>query len=95
MAIYSYTIYDGHPSTGADAWTHRTDKTVKAADPTKAARLVRAILATEAKDLTEADGYSVGQCLYATIWHSDGKAVAEVSHELTEGDLDRKGAVRT
>lgn len=87
--IYMYLVFDGSPNDGGTVWDHREHRAVEAKDPTGAAQAVRKILADEAEQLTEDDGYSVGQRIHAVIYSLDGNAVAEVWHELTEGDLDR------
>jgi hypothetical protein len=43
--------------------------------------------AVAAAGLSIADGYTVGQRLYATVWDADETIVGQVAHDLTAEDL--------
>lgn len=84
---YTYTIYDAHPAqSGSCAWPGHADVALEADTAEEALDEVSDALEVEAAGLSECDGYSAGQRIYAQIELPDGTADI-VSYELTEDDL--------
>jgi hypothetical protein len=85
---YTYTIYDADPNaSGNTAWPSHNDLEIEAASDEEAIGDVLDVLEVEAAGLNEADGYAVGQRIYANIWDADGINLKTVSYELTAADL--------
>lgn len=88
MATYTYSIFDADPSASSvDACAGHDDREVEAEDNETVVRDVRDALEIVAASLSAADGYEVGQRLYALIWDAGGTIVATPTHELTADDL--------
>lgn len=86
--MYSYTIFDADPqSSSVPAWDTHNGVELEADCDDDVISDVRHVLEIEAARLNEADGYEVGQRLYAIVWDADGIVVEQVSHELTAEDL--------
>jgi hypothetical protein len=88
MTTYTYTVYDGDPATsGPCSWPSHDDIEIEAANDEDALAEVRDIVEIAAAGLSIADGYTVGQRLYATVWDADETIVGQVTHDLTAEDL--------
>jgi hypothetical protein len=87
-AIYTYTIFDADPNqNGGGAWDTHTDVKLDAIDDDDARTHVRKVLEMSAIGLKTADGYAVGDRLYATVWDPNGTPVWDVTYTLTAEDL--------
>jgi hypothetical protein len=88
MSTYTYTIYDSDPHTsGGTAWPSHEDIEIEAASDEEAINAVRDVMSVEAAGLNQADGYEVGQTLYALVWDPYAALVGEPTYELTAEDL--------
>lgn len=88
MTMYTYTIFDANPhQTSGTAWPTHSDLEIEADSDEEALGEVRDVMSIEAAGLNEADGYDVGQTLYAFVWQ-DGIMVGEPTYDLTIEDLD-------
>ncbi len=84
---YTFSIYDSDPdATGIHPWPTYTDATAEGECLEDVSAHVRDVLEIEAAGLSEADGYEIGQRIYALIWDQDGQAT-KLSHELTAEEL--------
>jgi len=87
MSNYTYTIYDADPArSGPCEWPSHVDVAIEADDDSEARDAVVDALEVAAAGLSEADGYSVGQSIYAQIAKPDGTADV-ASYALTAEDL--------
>lgn len=85
---YTYSIFDADPSASSvDACPGHDDREVEAEDDEAVLGDVRDALEIVAAGLSVADGYEVGQRLFALIWDADGTIVATPTYELTADDL--------
>jgi len=88
MTTYKYTIYDGNPASAADAWPDHDDEEFEADSDEEALAEVRDRMEILAAGLSAADGYEVGQHLYAHVAESETERyVGAPTYELTEDDL--------
>jgi hypothetical protein len=87
MSYYTYTIYDSHPAaSGPCHWPDHENVEIEADDDAEALADVRTILEVAACGLS-ADGYEVGQRLYASVWDADENDLGLVTIILTAEDL--------
>lgn len=87
-ATYTYTIFDADPaSSSGTAWPTHSDIEIEATTDDEAIAAVRDAMEVEAAGLSQADGYEVGQRLYAYVWDADGTIVAMPTYTLTADDL--------
>jgi len=85
--IYTYTIHDAHPGqSGPCSWPTHDGLELEADDMAEALSDLREILEGEAGGLNPADGYEIGDCIYAQLGTPDGDTRV-VSYELTAEDL--------
>jgi hypothetical protein len=84
---YTYSIFDSDPAASGNAWDAHDSVEIEAESDEDALAQVRDILEIEAAGLSTADGYAVGQRLYATVWGPDETIVGQPTHELTAEDL--------
>ena len=85
---YTYTIFDAPAAGSGDvAWPHATQIEVEADSAEEAIEEAMGALASGADDCRRADGYTVGQRIYVTVWDESGAIVHEGSVELTEEHL--------
>lgn len=88
MMCFTYTIFDADPhQVSGSAWTSHMDRDIEADSDADALDEVRDTMSIEAAGLSPADGYQVGQTLYALVWDADGVLVGEPRYEITEEDL--------
>ena len=85
---YTYSIFDSNPcdSSGTE-WEGYSKRRITASDASEVAERVQSIITDVAANLSQADGYTVGQTLYALVWDSDGTIVHTLTHEITYADL--------
>lgn len=87
-ATYTYTIYDADPNmSGSCAWPQAVGIEIDADSDDEARDKVCSVLEIEASGLSEADGYSAGDRLWADVWDTDGTIIAQLTYELTADDL--------
>jgi hypothetical protein len=83
METYTYTIYYAppHDSSGTE-WDTHTEVQVEAESDAEARDAVLDVMRAEAADLSPADGYAVGDMLYALVWGEDGSIVSNPTLRL-------------
>lgn len=85
---YTYTIFDADPNASSGtAWPTHTDVEIAADTDAEAIDAVRDAMEIEAAGLSAADGYEVGQRLYAIVWSEDGTIVGMPTYTLTDEDV--------
>lgn len=85
---YTYTIFDGDPAASGDvAWPSHDGVVLKADDDEDALEEVRATMEVEAAGLSPADGYAVGDRLYALVWDASGEIIGTPTYDITAEDL--------
>ena len=86
---YTYSIYDANPASASSCvWPSHSEKEIFAEDDETAIEKLREILEIEACGLSVADGYEIGDTLYATLDSDEtGIQIATVTYVLTESDL--------
>lgn len=88
MSKYTYTIYDANPHTSSGtAWPTHQEVEIEAESDEDVLSEVEEIMETEAAGLSSADGYDVGQHLYALVWDSADIIVGQLTYALTTEDL--------
>lgn len=88
MTTYTYTIFDANPnSSSGTAWPSHEDLEIEADSDADVIDAVRDVMSVEAAGLNEADGYDVGQKLYAIVWDADTIIVGEPTYEITAEDM--------
>jgi hypothetical protein len=88
VTTYTYTLFDAHPnSSSGTAWPSHEDIAIEAESDDEAIEAVRDVMSIEAAGLDTADGYDVGQRLYALVWDADSMIVGDPTYELTAEDL--------
>jgi hypothetical protein len=88
VSAYTYTVFDGNPAaSGGTAWPSHEDRQIDADSDREVLDMVLDIMSTEAAGLSVADGYDVGDRLYAIVWDADAIIVGEPTYALTAEDL--------
>ncbi len=88
MTAYTYTIFDADPSSsGGCALPGHEDVELESDSVEEAVDAARDALEIVACGLSTADGYSVGQRLYALVWDANCTVVGSPTYTLTEEDL--------
>ena len=86
--LFVYSVYDSNPATASEpAWPSHADVEIEADTAEEAVSDVRDALEVAAAGLSAADGYEIGQRIFAIIWHADGTVVASPTYSITEEDL--------
>ena len=86
-ATRTYTVYDSDPAAGSSStWPDHEDAEAEGDSLAEALDYVREQVESEAAGLSTADGYEVGQRIYALVRDLDG-TVTTLSYELTADDL--------
>lgn len=85
---YTYSIFDSHPSKASPAWPMHDQVEIEAEDDQAALAAVRNTLRVEAAGLNPADGYAVGDRIWAEVWDADEICIGPVSYVLKAADLD-------
>lgn len=89
MSAYTYSIFDADPaSVSGSEWPAHDRAEIEAADDEEALDEVLSILEIEAAGLSTADGYDVGDVIYAHVWSDDDTPIGDLSYTLTIEDLN-------
>jgi len=83
---YTYSLFDGDPNVSGHAWPTHYTKEIDADSDEDAVELVTAELDTQARGLSPADGYEVGDSIWAIVYYPDGRA-EQIERVLTAEDL--------